>query len=236
MGKKNKGYIYLIACTINGKFYVGQTRKYKTNGVKIGIKGRYNQHIYNALNNRDDCPKLNRAIRKYGSENFSVHKIISCYLCDLNYYEKYYIKFYDSANNGYNCTLGGDYPNFNESQRNKINKKISHKAKKRWSSKEYREKISKKISNTNKKKMWEDDIRKNMLNGLKEQRIASHLPSNIYERKKNGIVFGYEVKIKINGKLIRKWFSSRIFTPEENLCKAKLALQEIYESFKVKII
>lgn len=230
---KNKGYIYLITCLINGKNYVGQTRKFKKNGTKIGIDGRWKQHIYNAAKFRDDCPKLNRAIRKYNSENFMVEKLISCSLDELNYYEEHFIDKFDSIDQGYNCTMGGDYPQFTEDQRKEINHKISIKAKKRWSSEKFKKNISKKISETNKTIMWKTEIRNNMLSALKENRTAPYLPSNIYERKINGILVGYEVKIKVHNKLIRKWFSSKKFTPEENLENAKKCLKEILESFKV---
>ena len=231
----NKGYIYLITCIINGKHYVGQTRKFGNN-KKIGITGRWKQHIYNALSFRKDCPKLNRAIRKHGKDNFITKKLTSCSLDELNNNEEYYIDLFDSFNEGYNCTLGGDYPHFGEEQRKKINKKISKKAKIRWSNPEYRENISKKISLTNKSKMWEKDVRNNMLEALKEKRTVHYLPSNIYERKINGKIVGYEVKIKVNGILIRKWFSSKKFTPDKNLSKAKECLQEIMESLDVKTV
>jgi len=145
---ENKGYIYLLTCIENGKFYVGQTRKYRFNGKNLGIIGRWKQHIYNSVNYREDCPKLNNAIRKYKGDNFIVKKIISCSLDELNYYEEYYITVFDSIKNGYNCAHGGNYPNYMHEQRKEINKKISEKAKQRWRSEEHREKFSqKKISN-----------------------------------------------------------------------------------------
>lgn len=204
----------------------------KKNGTKIGINGRWKQHVYNALNNRDDCPKLNRAIRKHGKNNFIVEKLRSCSLDELNELEMYYIKLFNSIDEGYNCTEGGDYPKFTEEQRQEINERISEKAKNRWSSKEFKKSVSEKISIINKSKMWEDDIRNNLLNSLKEQRKAKYLPSNIYERKIRGVLVGYEVKIKVEGVLIIRWFSSKSFTPEENLGKAKLCLGEILESLK----
>ena len=234
MVRINKGYIYLITCIINGKHYVGQTRKYRYNNtIRLGIRGRYNQHIYNAINHRDDCPKLNRAIRKYGAENFMVDKLKSCSLDELNYYEKYYIQVFNSAIEGYNCTLGGDSYKLSEEQLNKMNKSISEKAKLRWSDPAFKKKMSKKISLTNKKKMWEKDTRKKMLDALKDKRKAPHLPSNIYQRKIKGQLVGYEVKIKFNGTLIRRCFSSKKYSPKENLNKAKKCLKEIIESLEV---
>lgn len=222
----NKGYIYMITCITNGKFYVGQTRKYygKDNNMKFGIKGRYNKHIENANKNKTDCPKLNSAIRKYGKDDFIVGKIISCSLDELNYYEEYYIKVFDSIKNGYNCTSGGNGFNFTKEQKIIIGKKISDKAKERWADPEYKNKCSK-------------NIRKGILATSKNYRKAHHLPSNIYEQKnKEGILVGYFVEIQVNKIRTAKCFASTQVTPEENLKKAKNYLQEILKSLEVKII
>ncbi|RYX79077.1 hypothetical protein EON71_00985 [bacterium] len=81
--------------------------------------------------------------------------------------------------------------------------------------------------------MWEPAIRENMLNALNHTRVAKNLPSNIYERKIKGELTGYEVKIKINNVLTRKWFSSKKFTPEQNLCNAKQYLDTLLKSLQV---
>lgn len=229
----NKGYIYLVICLCNGKFYVGQTRKYGKK-KKIGIEGRWKQHVYNAKSFNDDCPKLNRAIRRYGKQNFIIDKIISCSLKMTNHYEKKYIKIYNSITEGYNCTLGGDYPNFTDYQRKKINKKISKKAKKRWSDEKFKKRVCHKISQTNKKVMWNDDIRIKMLVALKQKRrMGYNLPSNIYERKSRaGLLIGYEVRVQISGSTYRKLFTSNNNEIEYNLCKAK----EYLESLAVKTV
>ena len=211
---KNIGYIYLITCLVNGKFYIGQTRKYSISGVKTGIMTRWKRHVYKAKTMSYDCPKLNNAIRKHGADNFLVTKIISCSLDELDHYETYYIRVYDSVATGYNCSLGGQ--NFNLSispeQQKIISKKISDKAKKRWSNPEFREKFNK-IKNKSRK--------------------APHLPTNISEQKnKKGIVTGYKVEIIINGIRKTRCFISIKFTLEENLNKAKLCLQEIKKSLK----
>lgn len=48
------------------------------------------------------------AMHKYGFENFFMEKITECPIEDLNEMEQFYIKKYDTYNNGYNLTLGGD--------------------------------------------------------------------------------------------------------------------------------
>ena len=219
MEKINKGYIYLITCTKNAKYYVGQTRKFKNNGVKIGIIGRWKQHLYNAINFWDDCPKLNRAIRKYGEDYFVVEKILSCSMDELNHYEEQYIEEFNSCDEGYNCTLGGDYPQFSAEQRKKMNDSISKKAKIRWSDPNYRKNIS-------------DKIRKTAAINAQKTKMGDNLPTNIFViRNKNKILKGYGVKIVINGVAIRKNFSSSEFSLDENLEEAKKHLNKIKKKY-----
>lgn len=52
--------------------------------------------------------KLYRAFNRYGIQNFSIEQIEECDNSLLNEREVYWIKYYDSFNNGYNMTLGGD--------------------------------------------------------------------------------------------------------------------------------
>ena len=59
--------------------------------------------------------KFYRAIRKYGKENFYIENILSLEAKTkeelkefLNDKEKYFIKIFNSKNNGYNSTYGGD--------------------------------------------------------------------------------------------------------------------------------
>ena len=49
-----------------------------------------------------------QAIRKYGLENFSFEILELCSEKDLNKKEQYWIQYYNSFNNGYNATEGGD--------------------------------------------------------------------------------------------------------------------------------
>lgn len=49
-----------------------------------------------------------RAIRKYGLENFTFEVLEECPSELLNEREIYWINYFDSYYNGYNCTLGGN--------------------------------------------------------------------------------------------------------------------------------
>lgn len=92
------GKIYLITNLINNKKYVGQT--------VMTLKQRWNKHLSNS---RTLNPTgIAGAIKKYGEQNFSMELLATCKIEDLNELEKYYIRKYNTFNNGYNLTLGGE--------------------------------------------------------------------------------------------------------------------------------
>lgn len=91
------GYIYIISNDINNKKYIGKTSH--------TIEYRWKLHLaqYPYVN----CP-LYSAFKKYGTNHFSIHQIEECNNDILSEREIYWIKFYNSYNNGYNATLGGE--------------------------------------------------------------------------------------------------------------------------------
>ena len=94
--------IYKIENKINGNVYIGQSCNLQARMAEHKCPGKFdnpNKASYNY--------PLYRAIRKYGIENFSFTIIEQCELEALDEREKYWIKYYDSYNNGYNATLGG---------------------------------------------------------------------------------------------------------------------------------
>ena len=91
-----KGYIYLIENKINGKKYIGKT--YSSISIRWGEHKRESK--------RSTHRPLYKAINKYGIENFTIKEIEYCENCEER--EKYWIEYYDTYNNGYNATLGGD--------------------------------------------------------------------------------------------------------------------------------
>lgn len=93
--------IYKIENLINNKCYIGQS---------VNIKRRWKAHkeaSKNIKNKTYDFP-LYKAIRKYGLENFSFEILEICSENLLNEKEKYYVKYFDSYNNGYNQDEGGN--------------------------------------------------------------------------------------------------------------------------------
>jgi len=104
MSNKNKktGIIYK-ATSPNGKVYIGQTIR------KLEIRKMFHFYSANNVNNEAFNAKFSRAIRKYGIDNF-IWKVIENDITIelLNDKEINVIKKYDSSNNGYNSTHGGE--------------------------------------------------------------------------------------------------------------------------------
>ena len=95
-----KKSIYKIENLINHRIYIGQTNN---------VKRHFMEHKRGIDPNSDGNEKvLYKAMRKYGINNFSFEVIEETE--DYNEREKYWIDYYDSFNNGYNMTIGGDEP------------------------------------------------------------------------------------------------------------------------------
>lgn len=94
--------IYRIINKKNGKCYVGQT---------IDIQRRYRTHFNKLKNNTHINKKLQNAYNKYGREDFDfTFEIFETTEEGLNQLEIETIAKYDSFNNGYNLTCGGENP------------------------------------------------------------------------------------------------------------------------------
>lgn len=94
------GYIYLITNKINNKKYVGKTTQ--------SIEKRWEEHISDSKKERCEIRPLYRAIRKYGIENFIIKEIEKGSADILSEREQYWIQYYNTYEDGYNATLGGD--------------------------------------------------------------------------------------------------------------------------------
>lgn len=98
--------IYSVENKINGKRYIGQAVDYERR-----IKEHQRRYAEETL--KSERSHFYRAIRKYGIENFVFSILKECAIEDLNTLEREYIKKYNSLENGYNMTEGGqnDRPN-----------------------------------------------------------------------------------------------------------------------------
>lgn len=93
------GYIYKITNKLNNKSYIGQTGN--------TIKDRMKKHYSNAKVAKTG---IDYAIGKYGRDNFIVEEVCTCDNSQLDELERYYIQYYNTYNDGYNLTIGGqDY-------------------------------------------------------------------------------------------------------------------------------
>lgn len=97
--------IYKITNTITGKCYIGQA---------VDIRKRLMEHAYNK---HDRKLAIYQAFDKYRMDNFEARVLLVINTFgktdeeikkELNYHECFYIDLYDSYNNGYNMTPGGD--------------------------------------------------------------------------------------------------------------------------------
>lgn len=90
--------IYKVTNDINNKIYIGKTIK--------TIEERWWQHTNSHIN---DNTKFHRAILKYGKEHFHIEIIEKDVKeSELDERERYWINYFNSYENGYNSTLGGD--------------------------------------------------------------------------------------------------------------------------------
>lgn len=93
--------IYKYTNKINGKIYIGQS-----SDITARKSSHRNQSLYGGKDM--NCP-FHLAINKYGIDNFDFEIIEECDKSLLNEREQYWIEYYDSYNNGYNATTGGDH-------------------------------------------------------------------------------------------------------------------------------
>jgi len=111
-----RGCIYLITNTENGRRYVGQTRR--------TVDARWKQHVYGANSGKDNA--LSRAIRKYGTGSFTICEIDSADSTEeLNRLEQIHIASLNTiAPNGYNLTPGGLNHSVHPETRAKMSEKM----------------------------------------------------------------------------------------------------------------
>lgn len=102
--------IYKITNCINGKCYIGQTRRSLNERLNSHVRERKSRPLYNA-------------IRKYGWDNFQVDILEQCEVEDLNDKEIYWISRKNCLYpNGYNLTTGGNQYSHNQYTKNKISR------------------------------------------------------------------------------------------------------------------
>lgn len=124
--------VYVIENLTNSHKYIGITKQ--------SIDLRFKQHVKDM--NKGSNLTIHNAIRKHGLDSFRAYQIDEASSLDeLKEKEKYWIEKYDTFENGYNETLGGD-GSWGRKTTDKTKKLISDKNKKRFMSEEARQKQS----------------------------------------------------------------------------------------------
>lgn len=91
--------IYKITNKVDGKVYIGKTKR--------TLEVRWAQHCRD-VNSKIACFKLQKAIKKYGAENFTIEQIDCAATKDeADAKEVYWIRFYNATETGYNTSPGG---------------------------------------------------------------------------------------------------------------------------------
>lgn len=185
--------IYKTTNLINGKIYIGKDSKNDPAYLGSGLV-------------------LEKAIRKYGLENFKKEILESCSNDDeLNEKERYWIKFYNSTNRkiGYNLTEGGTGGDtFKYSRRKNERRKLlsdglknsekvkdniksgwySEHAKNMWKNDSHKELIRNKLNG--RKIYWKDKISKSITEWHKNNPITEETREKFVRNGKN--MKGYE--------------------------------------------
>jgi group I intron endonuclease len=115
--------IYLITNEVTGKYYVGQT--------SCGIEKRFRDHISSANTGcKRGCVYLQRAMQKYGIENFSTQELASADSSEQgDALETLWIILLDARNPdvGYNLSTGGNSTRgikWNEKSKDELSKRM----------------------------------------------------------------------------------------------------------------
>lgn len=156
------GIIYKITNKLNGKRYIGQTKK--------DAEQRFREHVYSK---RKFAMCL--AIQKYGKENFEITILAHCNsLKEMNHREQYYIRLFNTLSpSGYNLRSGGSVSPITEDAKKKIS--FANKGKSYPHTKESKQKIS--LANSN--RVWKTESK----NKLSIQRMNKKTkPHSVYTK------------------------------------------------------
>jgi len=233
--KFKMGDIYIITTKFSKKKYIGQAVHLLSNGRKWGAQGRWKNHIIKALNYKqnvykESCRALDNAIRKYGSENFEVKILKVCEENELNHWEEYFIKEYNTLYpNGYNLTTGGSSHRKSESTKKLMSEIMKIKGG-HSQTEETKQKISTTLKNNEEwRKIHLENNKKKIGVPQKKQPRKNpednSLPKYISSKKRNNIIVGYIVHLP---KCKTKTFTHSKFTMDEKL---KQAIEYIEKHF-----
>lgn len=218
--------IYVWRNKVNGKTYVGKTKK---------LHKRRNKHL-----NAKDNSYFHNSLRKCGVEDYQLAVIVKDVPTEeeLNENERYYIKILNSLyknDKGYNCSDGGEggknnYAGKTEEEMTEIKRKRSEVLKGKKHSEETKGKISeamkgKKHSEETKRKLSETKKGKNNPNYGKKGENSSNLGSLIVQINK---LTNKVVNVKYNFEFVEMGFHSGNIS---QCCKGKRKTHKGYRWF-----
>src|SRR5208283_4921236 len=190
---KMKLIIYKITNILNNKMYIGQSQ--------TSLERRWTLHKSDAKTNRDNY-HFHNAIRKYGTECWKQEVLEEVEdISNLNEAEMKWIEYYDTFNNGYNCTNGGENGKIiseetkEKMRQSKLGKKMTDEAKLNMS--------------LSMKKRYEDGWVHPMLNNKHSEETKKH-----WAKIRKGVKKSEKTKEKISkatkGKLISEETKEKI--------------------------
>lgn len=203
--------IYAWINEINGKVYIGRS---------VNLYKRVYDEMNGFQNGKEqNMKKLFNAIKKHGIENFRVVKLEECSKENLNTLEKFYIEHYDSKNNGYNCTFGGEGTH-GHIVSNEQKQKQRESLRKYWSN-------DKKLEHSEKMRMWANDrSRKNhlieigknwrndpLLVAKQKEKYNKSLTSEKFEKQRQSLIKHY----KLNGGKSIRYKQINLMSPKNEL-------------------
>lgn len=151
------GIIYK-ATSPSGKVYIGKT--------EYSLAKRMGEHISMA---KTKDTRFCRAIKKYGDQLEWSILFENVNPDELNWYEVWSIKLFDSYKSGYNSTLGGDGHSgeFTEEHRKSLSE--NHVG---MTGKNHSEETKKKMSETKKGKRFSEQHKKNLSKAFKGRKVS----------------------------------------------------------------
>jgi len=155
--------IYKITNNINGKEYIGFTSKH--------IKERWQGHLRKTKEKNNNC-HFHNAIKKYGEDVWEFQTLYENEndIWVKNVVEPFFISLYDTYNNGYNSTLGGDgMLGIIISEETKIKLSEAGRGKRNpFYGKKHSEEAIKKISDASKGRIQSEETKRKISETLKE--------------------------------------------------------------------
>jgi len=197
--------IYKITNNVNGKIYIGQTKKALSQRIAEHIKG-------NAKGNKTP---VHRALNKYGLESFTISVIDEADTKEiLNEKEIYWIKFLNcKIPNGYNIADGGNgVVGYKHTKKWKKNQSIRISGENNPAKKPG---VGEKISKANTGKHPSEETKKNMSKASKDKPKSKEHKENISKS-----LIGHTVS-KETAKKISKSATGRINSKESNEKRSK---------------